>query len=428
MPAKLPPIDIGLNAKGILEAESTLGHVAESTLGHVDASHGQNMPVTGPAFPFPNPPALGDNCAGPDRKPTTVAVGGMEGAVETPPLWILEVPRQVAALTRKNLILARRNFTTTFLRTSVSLFFMLMIFLVNEGLKARYSTLAYFQDLRDSSSLRQPIHGIPECVTKRGYDSCITFAYAPAPWDEFSPAIDYAGIEKLAEAVQEKGAATCGKGAAGAGALCSSSDCSMKEMEATHACAKCCELLRVHRVVRSIMAHNGSSADSSSEAADATTVYTIPASRVLGFTNQSQLDAFLTKKPEFVQAGYLFSSPHGNATTFMVQHNSTPSIVRGTWQSVVLSVTVPMQVTASRAIATEIIKSVTGDPNAPAGKVSDWNIGIAPFAHPPQNIASFESQVAPLFLAPLFLSASLSLSLRWRLSFWRLSFFPPLFL
>ena len=58
------------------------------------------------------------------------------------------MPRQVAALTRKNLILARRNRTTTLVRTCSSLFFMLLIFLVNEGLKARYSTLAYFQVCR----------------------------------------------------------------------------------------------------------------------------------------------------------------------------------------------------------------------------------------------------------------------------------------
>ena len=62
--------------------------------------------------------------------------------------WLREVPRQVAALTRKNLILARRNRTTTLVRTCSSLFFMLLIFLVNEGLKARYSTLAYFQVCR----------------------------------------------------------------------------------------------------------------------------------------------------------------------------------------------------------------------------------------------------------------------------------------
>ena len=47
--------------------------------------------------------------------------------------------------------------------------------------------------------------GIPECVPKRGYASCLTFVYTPAPWDEYEPSQDYATVDEFASAVQAKG-------------------------------------------------------------------------------------------------------------------------------------------------------------------------------------------------------------------------------
>ena len=60
-----------------------------------------------------------------------------------------EVPRQTLALLTKNFILARRNRFSTFLRLFASLFFILLIFLVNEGIKSRTASLSSYKDLTD---------------------------------------------------------------------------------------------------------------------------------------------------------------------------------------------------------------------------------------------------------------------------------------
>ena len=301
--------------------------------------------------------------------------------------WVAEVPRQVAALMKKNLILARRNRTSTAVRTCSSLLFMLMIFLVNEGLKGRYSTLAYFQDLKDASAERAAVPGIPECQKKRGYDSCITFAYTPAPWDQYIPSDDYDSIDAFGEAVKGKGLSTCETAANG---RCNDLSCQLAGLTPFHPCAKCCELYRVHRVVRTIMKNNGTAAGRSGASP-------ISSDKVLGFISDRALDKYLLDNPEFIQGCFIFSSPHVNSTTFMVQHNSTPSQSRGSWRQPVMDETIPMQVTASRAIATEIILAV--DPQGAATtSFGDMVVHLQPFAHPAQDIASFEAQIAPLFL------------------------------
>jgi hypothetical protein len=249
--------------------------------------------------------------------------------------WIAEVPRQVKALTKKNLILARRNTTSTAVRTCSSLIFMLMIFLVNEGLKGRYSTLAYFQDLKDGSTERTEVPGIPECKTKRGYDSCITFAYVPAPWDEYTPAADYEMMGSFAAAVKLQMLGAC---QTTSGEQCDGLSCISAGTTPFHPCAKCCEMYRVHRVVRNIMKNNGTSAGKTGPSP-------IPADKVLGFTSDTALDAYLLRNPEFIQGGLIFSSPHVNSTTFMVQHNSTASQSRGAWRQPVMEETIPMLVT-----------------------------------------------------------------------------------
>ena len=55
--------------------------------------------------------------------------------------------------------------------------------------------------------------------------------------------------------------------------------------------------------------------------------------------------------------------------------------------------------TASKAIATEIMHTV--DPNLAGGDGAAFgrlSLSMGPFAHPPQDIASFEATIAPLFL------------------------------
>ena len=160
---------------------------------------------------------------------------------------------------------------------------------------------------------------------------------------------------------------------------------------AAHPCARCCELFRVHGVVRMMMKSNGTTAAGDTE----TPASPIPPDKVLGFVSEISQDKYLMQNPEFVQGGFIFSSPHANSTTFMVQHNSTPSQKRGTWTQPVMVTTIPMQITASKAIATQIIRSA--DPGSEPG-FEDLLLHMQPFAHPPQQIASFEATIAPLFL------------------------------
>eukprot|EP00961_Rhodomonas_salina_P204313 2756795-Rhodomonas_salina.1 len=58
-----------------------------------------------------------------------------------------EVGAQVVALTKKNFILAKRNWISTCLRVLASLFFVLLIFGVNEGIKTRLREEAYNKDI-----------------------------------------------------------------------------------------------------------------------------------------------------------------------------------------------------------------------------------------------------------------------------------------
>jgi hypothetical protein len=266
---------------------------------------------------------------------------------------------------------------------------MLLIFLVNEALKGRYSQLAYFQNLKDASMLRKQVGGIPACVPKRGYQTCVTFAYTPAPWNEYQPDKDYEKVQDFAQAVKEKGRAECDETGLG---LCSAGACDVSGFQPAHKCARCCEMHRVHKIVRTIMAHNGTKVKDASGCSEGGPCPIEP-SNVLGFETEAALDAYLMSNPEKVQGGFIFASPHANATTFMVQQNSTLSSTRGTWNENFMSFTLPMQVAASKSIATDIIRRVDS-----TASFQDMNIYRQPFAHPPQEIASFESQVAPLFL------------------------------
>jgi hypothetical protein len=177
-----------------------------------------------------------------------------------------DIPRQIMALTRKNFILAYRNRTATFLRIFSSFFFVLLIFLVNIGLKARFSADPYFKDF--PSPPRTVIPGIPDCISKTGVTSCITFAYAPASDSSgagIHPDADYSTRDDFATAT----------------------DCPP---------ASCAEMFRVHRIVRRIMANNAVGGSPPPVAAKV-----IPAARVLGFANATALDLFLFSNPNIVQ-------------------------------------------------------------------------------------------------------------------------------
>ena len=191
------------------------------------------------------------------------------------------VLRQIVALTRKNLILAYRNRTATFLRIFSSCFFILLIYLVNEGLMSRYSADPYFKDY--SSPPSKLIDGIPICTPKYGLRSCLTFVYCPAPdtGGGYVPNKDFADISTFA--------------AASNNVSCSADNCA--------------EMFRVHRLVRSIMATN--------------TLGGLPApiqsSSVLGFMNATAIDTYLSQYTGRGQGAYIFAAAADDSVTFAVQ-------------------------------------------------------------------------------------------------------------
>ena len=260
-----------------------------------------------------------------------------------------DVYLQTLALLKKNCILAQRNKTSSFLRIFSPVFFILLIFLVNEGLKARFAIETFFRDLPNPTS--EQIQAIPSCTPMYGMSDCVTFVYTPAPNDSFVPETDYKSLEDFAVVAQ-----------------CLSSNSS------------CAEMYRIHKIVRGMMKYNGLSAVTN------VSQNAIPSSKVLGFRTPMSMDDFLSKRPEYVQGGYIFSSASENDTTFVIQQNSTISQIRGEYQQPYLLYTLPMQQQAYREILRQF--------NA----TFELDIYLKEFAHPPLAVATFEGVIAPLFL------------------------------
>ncbi len=67
------------------------------------------------------------------------------------------------------------------------------------------------------------------------------------------------------------------------------------------------------------------------------------------------MDSYMFAQPGTVQGGYVFNSMNDKQTTFVVQQNSTGTrAVRGMWDNIYLTTTVPMQVTAQKEIARQV--------------------------------------------------------------------------
>ena len=387
-PCHLPGVVLALDANAAAIAAAA-GSEVENVAPH---SQGSDHAATAPQPPDGIAEAASSaSTVGKAGRPQTCASD--RGAAQASG-WVSEVPRQAWALSRKNALLARRNCASTMMRCFSSLFFLLMIFLVDHGLQARYAMTPYFQDLPDTNSLRREIPGIPKCRRTKGYPSCITFAYVPAPKDEYVPAKTYPSVDAFARAMAstvDAGDTLCRHKGMG---FCDADACRQATFDAAHQCSRCCELHRVDRVVGTIMAKNGSRVGSGSS-------FPIAAENVLGFKSETALDAFLLRSPGLIQGAYIFSSPDRNRTTFLVQHNSTPTQARRVWRDPVMLVTTPMQVTASKAIMEEIFAAnLAGNPaeNASGGLFERILVSLQPFAHPASaNIPSFESQVASPF-------------------------------
>jgi hypothetical protein len=135
-------------------------------------------------------------------------------------------------------------------------------------------------------------------------------------------------------------------------------------------------MYRIHKVVESIMDANSIQGNPAA----------IPPNKVLGFRNQTVLESFLFANPSSVQGSYTFASLSDRAITFVLQLNSTSLPKRGVWERPYLSVALPMQVAAHRAISRIVSPG------------RELDIGTQIFAHPAFDVSTFEGVVAPLFL------------------------------
>ena len=117
----------------------------------------------------------------------------------------------------------------------------------------------------------------------------------------------------------------------------------------------------------------------------------IPVEKVFGFQTPLSMDTFLSDKPEYAQAGYIFASRSENETTFVIQQNSTVTQVRGTYKQPYRECTLPMQLQAYR----EIVRLFN--------KAFEIEIFLKEFAHPALDVSTFEAEIAPLFLLGGFL-------------------------
>eukprot|EP00292_Cryptomonas_paramecium_P009764 CAMPEP_0113688986 /NCGR_PEP_ID=MMETSP0038_2-20120614/16872_1 /TAXON_ID=2898 /ORGANISM="Cryptomonas paramecium" /LENGTH=247 /DNA_ID=CAMNT_0000609925 /DNA_START=65 /DNA_END=804 /DNA_ORIENTATION=+ /assembly_acc=CAM_ASM_000170 len=240
-------------------------------------------------------------------------MSGSEASLHRDANFLVDVPRQILALTKKNFILAYRNRTATFLRVFSSFFFILLIFLVNEALKGRFAADPYYKDYPNPP--RTVLDGIPDCTRQASNDNqCYIFGYTPAPdlsGGGYHPDKDYASVSDFVS---------------GTSAVCQAADCE--------------EMYRVHQVVRKIMQQNTINQQA----------HVIAASSVVGFRNQSTLDDFLFNNPTKIKGAYVFASPSAQSVNFVLQLNSTSFSTRGVWNRPYLDLGLPMQAMAHKAI------------------------------------------------------------------------------
>lgn len=193
---------------------------------------------------------------------------------------------QTLILLRKNVTISLRNKTATLLRILTPLFFQLLVFIVNGGLQNRYRSDPFFRNVPHPA--RAPIGPMPTCRSSPSAEGCRTFAYSPAPGNEFIPsadASDVAGMTRFAtEVCRGCGDAFC-KAQKTPGQLTSVLPASSPSSSAGQArCGVCCEFLRVHMVVRGIIRNNP-----------------LRASEVIGFKTESDMDDWMLRNPNRVQ-------------------------------------------------------------------------------------------------------------------------------
>jgi hypothetical protein len=127
-----------------------------------------------------------------------------------------------------------------------------------------------------------------------GATTCTTFSYSPAPSDSYRPSADYATLDEFKAGIAVDGKSICTRTwntatAAYVDITCAAADCDV----VGGACATCCATYRTHKVVRGMMALNGTSAEG--------VYYPIPADKVLGFVNATTMDKYLIDNPETIK-------------------------------------------------------------------------------------------------------------------------------
>jgi len=188
-----------------------------------------------------------------------------------------EVWRQTGALLQKKGIETRRQRLGTCVRLASALFFIVLIAAINAAWVRMFSLV----DLRVRDlprPERQPVPGIPSCGK-----ACVVFGFTPAPADELHPEEDLNLAEFVAKFPDE------------CPSTCVAADCGMENqtLPDTPACSKCCELHRIHQVVRGIVKNNGTGSTADR--------FPISSTQVLGFKNTSTMTDYVWDHPATVQ-------------------------------------------------------------------------------------------------------------------------------
>jgi hypothetical protein len=262
------------------------------------------------------------------------------------------------ALLKKNVTVLRRQRIATAIRFLSGMIVVLVITLVNRSwMTTLGSSLTFFKDLPDPD--RQVVHGIPSCG-----ETCTVFSYAPAPSDGFQPKIDFPTLAHFVAAHPHACPSSCTED------KCNSVNCK-----------SCCSLHRIHKVVRGIMQNNGTGAGDR---------FPIKHAQVMGFNNESALNADIWDSPGVVQGSYIFSSPDIHTVTFTVQQNLSNAVfVRRVKRDPYKTITLPMQVAAEREIARQVFLN---------DDAIEFEVATNEYPHPQKKTSSLEGEVAPSFI------------------------------
>jgi hypothetical protein len=206
--------------------------------------------------------------------------GGRDGNIRAiayeAPYWS-EVRRQTGALLKKKGIEMRRQWLGTIVRLASALFIIVLIAAINAAWVKMFSLMdSRVRDLPNPE--RQIVHGIPSCG-----ETCTVFGFTPAPDDAWHPDEDL-DFAKFVSKFPDVCPTTCG-----------GADCGMENqtLPDTPTCSQCCELHRVHLVVRSIIKNNGTGSTGDR--------FPIASSQILGFKNTSTMTDYVWNHPAAVQ-------------------------------------------------------------------------------------------------------------------------------